>query len=78
MAAGLCDENVDPKTGEKVPGYTICTVPPNEVLGTVHDRAPMFLLSSPNEARLAGGDAALELVGVHPDADAFIVQPVIS
>ncbi len=33
-AAGLYDSNVDPKTGEKVAVYTMCTVPPNEFLGT--------------------------------------------
>lgn len=76
MAAGLYDANVDPKTGEKVPVYTMCTVPPNEFLGTVHDRAPMVLLPSQYTAWLAGGAAAIELVGTHPDVGAFTVHPV--
>jgi putative SOS response-associated peptidase YedK len=74
MAAGLYDVSTDPKTGEKVPVYTMCTVPPNEFLGTVHDRAPMVLLPSQYAAWLGGGDAALGLVGTHPDAGAFIVN----
>ena len=76
MAAGLYDVNVDPKTGEKVPVYTMCTVPPNEFLGTVHDRAPMVLQPSQYDAWLSGGAAALALVGTHPDADVFEVTPV--
>ena len=76
MAAGLFDENVIPKTGEKVPVFTMCTVPPNEFLGTVHDRAPMILLPDQYAGWLDGGSAALKLVGVHPDADAFNVDPV--
>ncbi|MEO8936133.1 MAG: SOS response-associated peptidase family protein [Burkholderiaceae bacterium] len=76
MAAGMYDENVDPKTGDKVPVYTMCTVPPNEFLGTVHDRAPMVLLPSQYLAWLAGGDEALALVGTHPDATAFAVTVV--
>ncbi len=76
MAAGLFDENVDPKTGQKVPVYTMCTVPPNEFLGTVHDRAPMVLLPSQYDAWLDGGDAARALVGTHPDAEAFVVRPI--
>jgi putative SOS response-associated peptidase YedK len=75
-AAGLYDVNTDPKTGEKVPVFTMCTVPPNEFLGTVHDRAPMVLLPSQYEAWLAGGAEALELVGTHPDAGAFNVNVV--
>jgi putative SOS response-associated peptidase YedK len=59
-----------------VPVYTICTVPPNEFLGTIHDRAPMVLLPSQYERWLAGGEGALSLVGTHPDADAFSVVPV--
>ena len=70
-AAGLYDFNGDPKTGEGVPVYTMCTVPPNEFLGTVHDRAPMVLQPSQYEAWLMGGPDALQLVGTHPDADAF-------
>ncbi len=54
----------------------MCTVPPNEFLGTVHDRAPMVLLPEQYAAWLEGGAAALELVGVHPDAGAFAVTPV--
>ncbi len=76
MAAGIYDVSTDPKTGAKVPVYTMCTVPPNAFLGTVHDRAPMVLLPSQYEAWLSGGDAALELVGTHPDAEAFEVKVV--
>ena len=75
MAAGLYDANVDPKTGQKVDVYTMCTVPPNEFLGTIHDRAPMVLLPSQYEAWLKGGESALALVGTHPDAGAFRVMP---
>ncbi len=76
MAAGLFDENVNPKTGEKVSVFTMCTVPPNEFLGTVHDRAPMVLLPEQYDGWLDGGSAALDLVRVHPDANAFEVKPV--
>ena len=75
-AAGLYDVNMDPKTGEKVPVFTMCTVPPNESLGTVHDRAPMVMLPSQYEAWLAGGADALQLVGTHRDAAAFAVVTV--
>ena len=75
-AAGLYEFSRDPKTGEKVPVYTICTVPPNEFLGTVHDRAPMVLLPGQYEPWLRGGEDAQALVGTHPDADAFEVHPV--
>ena len=75
MAAGLYESSTDPKTGEKVPTYTMVTVPPNEFLGTVHDRAPMVLLPSQYEAWLAGGEGASALISVHPNADAFTVHP---
>ena len=73
---GLYDVNTDPKTGERVPVYTMCTVPPNEFLGTVHDRAPMVLLPFQYAAWLAGGAEALQLVATHPDAGAFNVDVV--
>jgi putative SOS response-associated peptidase YedK len=76
VAAGLYDANVDPKTGSPVGVFTMCTVPPNEFLGTVHDRAPMVLLPSQYDAWLDGGEAALGLVGTHPDVEAFEVAPV--
>ena len=76
MAAGLFDENVDPKTGARVPVFTMCTVPPNEFLGTVHDRAPMVLLPDQYAAWLDGGAGARALVGTHPHCDAFTVHPV--
>lgn len=44
-AAGLYEMSTDPKSGAKVPVFTMCTVPPNEFLGTVHDGAPMVLLA---------------------------------
>lgn len=75
MVAGLYDANVAPKTGDKVPVYRMCTVPPNEFLGIVHDRAPMVLLPEQYGAWLDGGADALKLVGVYPDAGAFVVQP---
>lgn len=75
MAAGLYEQNVDPKSGERVPVYTMVTVPPNEFLGTVHDRAPMVLLPSQYDAWLMGGQEALALVGTHPNAEAFAVHP---
>ena len=76
LAAGLFDWNTDPKTGERAPVFTMCTVPPNEFLGTVHDRAPMVLLPEQYGAWLDGGADALALVGTHPDAQAFEVRPV--
>ena len=76
FAAGLYDVGVDPKTGDRVPVFTMCTVPPNEFLGTVHDRAPMVLSPSQYRPWLDGGDAALALVGTHPDAEAFRVEVV--
>ncbi len=76
VAAGLYDENVDPKSGARVPVFTICTVPPNEFLGTVHDRAPMVLQPSQYADWLAGGAAARALAGTHPDASAFVVDVV--
>ena len=75
-AAGLYEFSADPKTGEKVPTYTMVTVPPNEFLGTVHDRAPMVLLPEQYDAWLAGGNDATKLIGVHPNANAFEVTPV--
>lgn len=69
MAAGLFDENVNPETGEKVSGYTRCTVLPNEFLGALHDRASMVLPPEQCSAWLGGGQGALELVAVRPDAD---------
>ena len=56
LAVGLYEFSDDPKTGEKVPTYTMVTMPPNEFLGTVHDRAPMVLLPGQYEAWLAGGE----------------------
>jgi putative SOS response-associated peptidase YedK len=76
LAAGLYDVNIDPKTGAPVGVYTMCTVPPNEFLGTVHDRAPMVLLPNQYDDWLDGGEAALRLVGTHPDVSAFEVAPV--
>ena len=76
MAAGQYDEKTEPRTGETVPVFTICTGPPNEFLGTVHDRAPMVLLPAQYGAWLDGGEGALILIGVHPDADAFTVTRV--
>lgn len=70
-AAGLYDVNVDPVTGDEVGVFTLCTVPPDEFLGTVHDRAPMVLLPSQYEAWLEGGVEALRMVGTHPNATAF-------
>ena len=54
-AAGLYDANVGPKTGEKVDVYTMCTVPPNESLGTVHAARPwrFSLRSTPLGSRAA-------------------------
>ena len=74
MAAGLYETSVDPKTGDRVPTYTMVTVPPNEFLGTVHDRAPMVLMPSQYQAWLAGGEAALALASTHPKANAFEVR----
>lgn len=75
LAAGLYELSSDPKTGAKVPTFTMVTVPPNEFLGTVHDRAPMVLLPSQYGRWLAGGDEALALAGTHPDAEGFEVRP---
>lgn len=70
-AAGLYDVNVDPVTGDEVGVFTLCTVPPDEFLGTVHDRAPMVLLPSQYEAWFEGGVEALRMVDTHPNATAF-------
>lgn len=76
IAAGLYEVSTDPKTGEKVPVYTMCTVPPNTFLGTVHDRAPMVLKPHQYEAWLDGGAGARALLGAHPDTEAFAIAPV--
>lgn len=61
---------VDGKTIDKTTGQ------PKRLRRDVHDRAPMVLLPDQYEAWLGGGESALRLVGVHPDADAFTVVPV--
>lgn len=71
LAAGLYEFSNDPKTGARVPTYTMVTAPPTEFLGTVHDRAPMVLLSSQYRSWLAGGDEAFALAGMHPNREGF-------
>ena len=75
MAAGLYDENANPKTGEKVAVYTIYTVPPTVLLCT-RDRAPMVLRPSACDAWLDGGDAAIALLGKAPASEEFEIIPV--
>lgn len=75
-AAGLYDVNTDPKTGERVAVYTMCTVPPTVLLGTVHDRAPMVLRPHEYEAWLDGGPAAEALLGRAPASEEFTIVPV--
>ena len=76
MASGLYEMSTDPKTGAKVPTYTMCTVPPNEFLRTDHDRAPLHLLPTQYEALLAGGERAWALGWTHPDAAAFTIAAI--
>ncbi len=78
IAAGLYAESDDPKSGQRVPVFTMCTVPPTVLLGTVHDRAPMVLRPSEYDAWLEGGDAARALLGHAPRSEEFAIVPVHS
>lgn len=74
--AGLFETSTHPETGEPVETFTMLTVPPNEILGTTHDRAPLVLLDRDYQAWLEAGAPAQALIGSHPDNDAFYVEPV--
>ncbi|MGA2550252.1 MAG: SOS response-associated peptidase family protein [Burkholderiaceae bacterium] len=74
--AGLFETSKHPDTGDPVATFTVVTVPPNEILGTAHDRAPLVLLERDYQAWLEGGPLAQSLIGAHPDNDAFFVEPV--
>jgi putative SOS response-associated peptidase YedK len=43
VMAGLYDEWTDRKNGERIKSCTIITCPPNELIGTLHDRMPVIL-----------------------------------
>ena len=75
-AAGLYETSKHPDSGVPVETFTIVTVPPNEILGTVHDRAPLVLRDQDYLTWLEGGVLAQSLITAHPDADAFDVRPV--
>lgn len=75
-AAGLYATNDDPKTGAKVDVFTMCTVPPTVLLGTVHDRAPMVLRPSEYETWLNGGAEAEALLGRAPANEEFLIAPI--
>jgi putative SOS response-associated peptidase YedK len=77
-AAGLFETSKDPKDGASVDTFTIVTVPPNQILGTTHDRAPLVLFGADYERWLEGGVVARQLIGAHADNDAFVVEPVAS
>jgi putative SOS response-associated peptidase YedK len=52
------------------------TVPPNELLGTVHDRAPLVLRPEDYRTWLEGGVLAQSLIMAHPDPHAFSVEAI--
>ena len=74
--AGLFETSEDPATGEPVDTYTMVTVPPNEILGQVHDRSPLVLRLEDHAAWLEGGASAQALIGAYPECDAFYLKPV--
>ncbi len=73
--AGLFETSKHPDTKEAVDTFTIVTVPPNEILGSVHDRAPLVRRLEDHDAWLEGGILAHALIGAHPDSSAFYVRP---
>lgn len=74
--AGLYETSRHSDTGAAVATFTIVTVPPNEILGSAHDRAPLVLQDDDYQTWLEGGPLAKALIGAHPDNDAFFVEPV--
>jgi putative SOS response-associated peptidase YedK len=72
--AGLYETSKHPDTGLPVATFTVVTVPPNELLGTVHDRAPLVLADADLNTWLEGGPAAQALIGAHPDSAAFFIE----
>lgn len=74
--AGLYETSRHPDSGEPIETFTIVTVPPNEILGSAHDRAPLVLLDEDYQTWLEGGAASKALIGAHPDNSAFFVEPV--
>ena len=76
-AAGLYETSKSPKDGSPIETFTIVTVPPNESLGTTHDRAPLVLRDDDYQIWLEGGVLAQSLIGAHPDNDAFFVEPAV-
>lgn len=74
--AGLYETSKHPDTGQAVETFTIVTVPPNEILGSAHDRAPLVLLDEDYQTWLEGGTPAQSLIRAHPDNDAFFVERV--
>jgi putative SOS response-associated peptidase YedK len=74
--AGLYETSRHPDSGASVETFTIVTVPPNELLGSAHDRAPLVLGNEQCQVWLEGGPPAKALIGAHPDNDAFFVEPV--
>ncbi len=74
--AGLYETSKHPDTGAPVETFTVVTVPPNEILGTAHDRAPLVLLDQDYQTWLEAGPSAQALITSHPDSEAFFVEPV--
>jgi putative SOS response-associated peptidase YedK len=75
-AAGLYETSKSLDDGKPVETFTIVTVPPNELLGTVHDRAPLVLRPEDYMTWLEGGVLAQSLITAHPDPNAFSVEAV--
>jgi putative SOS response-associated peptidase YedK len=74
--AGLYETSRHPESGKPIATFTIVTVPPNEILGSAHDRAPLVLERGEYDLWLEAGPASKSLIGAHPDNEAFYVQPV--
>jgi putative SOS response-associated peptidase YedK len=72
-AAGLYETSKN-DDGSEVETFTIVTVPPNELLGSVHDRAPLVLFDHDHRTWLEGGTLAQSLIAAHPDPKAFFVE----
>jgi putative SOS response-associated peptidase YedK len=72
--AGLYETSKHPDTGEPVATFTVVTVPPNEILGSAHDRAPLVLLDRDYQGWLEAGPTSQSLITSHPDNDAFFVE----
>ncbi len=76
VAAGLFETSKDAATGESIETFTMVTVPPNELLGTVLDRAPLVLRDQDLDTWCKEGTVlAQSLIRAHPDPSAFWIRP---